>query len=182
MAGKGGAEAGGKPEKAPEKAAAAAKAGGLNPGMIALVIALLLIATTGSAFMAVVFLGRAGGTGDGAAKAEQAAKRAEAKAAQFGPTHEIGNFTVNLADPGERLFIKAGVSVELSNAEAGAELTSRDPQVKDIVISVLSSRTMADVSSYEGKEAVKKDILGRINRLLTKGKVRSVFFTEFVFQ
>jgi flagellar FliL protein len=175
---------GNKPDTAGERAAKkGSDGGGLNPGMIIAGIALLLVATMGSAFLAVMFLGKT--VPVGGPKAEDAAKAGEGagtEAARFGPTHEVGNFTVNLADPGERVFVKAGVSVELSNSEAGVELASRDPQVKDIVISVLSSRNMGDVSSYEGKEALKKELTEKINRLLTKGKVRSVFFTEFVFQ
>ncbi|MDI6870359.1 MAG: flagellar basal body-associated FliL family protein [Bacillota bacterium] len=163
-------------KEAPQKASLARV--GLNPGILILGVALLFIASMGSAFLAVTFLGRSSATPKASAPATEEAK----KASQFGPAQEIGSFTVNLADEGERLYLKAGVAVEVSNAEAGAELTSRDPQVKDIVLSVLSSRTMAEVAKPEGREAVKKEIRDRINRLLTKGKVRNVFFTEFVFQ
>ncbi|HHW14563.1 MAG TPA: flagellar basal body-associated FliL family protein [Firmicutes bacterium] len=152
---------------------------GLSSGLVILGFALVLISAMGSAFLAVTFLGK-GGNGP---KAEAAAGSSTGKGtSQFGPTQEIGNFTVNLADSGAGAFVKAGVCVEVSNAETVAELTSRDPQVKDIVISVLSSRTMAEVATPQGKEALKKEIQDRINGLLTKGEVKGVFFTEFVFQ
>lgn len=180
MAGKGKGEAGeGKADKAAEKPQTAAR-WGLSPGMIILGTALLFIATMGSAFLAVTFLGKANGNAP-ATVAEMAAQEKKA-AQQMGPTQEIGNFTVNLADVNERFFVKAGVAVEASDEEAAAELTTRGPQLKDIVIGVLSSRTMADISNPDGKEAVKKEIRDKINRLLPKGKVRNVFFTEFVFQ
>lgn len=170
-----------------EKAAAVNKEGkkadgsrlGLTSGLVILGFALVLISAMGSAFLAVTFLGK----GASGPKAEAAAGTGGAKeASQFGPTQELGNFTVNLADSGSGAFVKAGVSVEVSNAETVAELTSRDPQVKDIVISVLSARTMGEVATPQGKEALKREIRERINGLLTKGKVKGVFFTEFVFQ
>ncbi len=180
MAGRGKdmADEAGKAEKAP--AAAKAKGGpggGLSPGLLILGVALLFIATMGSAFLAVTFLGRSGG-----GQKEAAPAASEAKAAvQFGPAVQIGSFTVNLAGEGER-YLKTGVAVEVSGPDAQTELTNRDPQVKDIVIAVLSAKTMAGVASQEGKEAVKREIRDRINRLLSKGRVRNVFFTEFVFQ
>ncbi|MGE5552333.1 MAG: flagellar basal body-associated protein FliL [Betaproteobacteria bacterium] len=174
----------GRVEKAQEKGPVAAKAkggmggGGLTPGLVMLGVALVFIATMGSAFLAVTFLGRNGGGQQAPASAAEQPKAQD----QFGPTQAIGDFTVNLADDGERVYLKAGVAVELSNAEAQTELTSRDPQVKDIVISVLSAKTMVEVAGRDGKEVVKKEIRDRLNRLLTKGRVRNVFFTEFVFQ
>ncbi|MGE5507370.1 MAG: flagellar basal body-associated protein FliL [Chitinophagales bacterium] len=151
---------------------------GFSPGLLILGVAALLVASMGSAFLAVTFLGKTAGAAKPAATAEGEAP----KKAEVGPTQEVGNFTVNLADAGERVYIKAGVAFELSNAEAQAELTSREAQVKDIIISVLGAHTQADVAALAGKEKIKGEIRDRVNKLLSKGRVANVFFTEFVFQ
>lgn len=153
---------------------------GLSPGVLVLGMAMLFIATMGSAFLAVTFLGRTNAKAPANQTSGPAAPKKETK--ELGPTYAVGNFTVNLSDEGDRLYVKAGVAVEASSQEVVAELTARDPQLKDIVIAVLSSRTMADIASAEGKESVKREIRDAMNRLLAKGKVRGVFFTEFVFQ
>jgi flagellar FliL protein len=151
--------------------------GGPAVGLLILGVALLFMATMGSAFLAVTFLGRSGGGPKGTPPVASETKAA----AQFGPAVEVGNFTVNLAGEDGR-YLRTGVAVEVSGAEAQAEVAARAPQVKDIVIAVLSVQTMAEVANQEGKEAVKREIRDRINRLLSKGRVRNVFFTEFVVQ
>lgn len=151
---------------------------GFSPGLLIFGVALLLIASMGSAFLAVTFLGKSSGEGKAAA-AEAEAKK---KKPEVGPTQEVGNFTVNLADTGERVYVKAGVAFELASAEVQAELTGREAQVKDAVIMVLGAHTQADVAAPEGKERIKVEIRERVNKLLGTGKVRNVFFTEFVFQ
>jgi flagellar FliL protein len=134
-----------------------------------------VIASALSAFLAVTFLSKG---------AAQPAAKEEAKKAEVGPgpTHDLGSFTVNLAGSESGGFVKAGVVLELSSVEMVEEVTARDPQIKDVVINALGERGMSEISSPEGRSAVKKQILNAVNKFLHKGKVSNVFFTEFVFQ
>jgi flagellar FliL protein len=62
------------------------------------------------------------------------------------------------------------------------ELKSRMPQVKDLIISLLSSQSFNEIRSIEGKDALREEIMVRLNALVRSGKVSRVFFTEFVVQ
>jgi flagellar FliL protein len=140
----------------------------------------------------------AGGAGAGWAGGRMAATR-ESGAATAGaatpPGEEAGAdaalrermlpldpFVVNLLDQDAARYLKVRVELEAESPALRSELESRLPQVRDGVISVLSARDVADVTSFEGKTLLKQDIQERVNGLLRGGRVRSVLFTEFVVQ
>jgi hypothetical protein len=57
------------------------------------------------------------------------------------------------------------------------------PAIEDAVVSTLSARTSAELSRNEGKEAAKKEIAIRVQRLLGSAeRITNVYFTEFVIQ
>jgi flagellar basal body-associated protein FliL len=91
-------------------------------------------------------------------------------------------FIVNLGSEDAARYLKVKVELEAESPALRGELEARLPQVRDGVISVLSARDVADVTSFEGKALLKHDIQDRLNGLLQGGRVRSVLFTEFVVQ
>ncbi|MBW2087159.1 MAG: flagellar basal body-associated FliL family protein [Deltaproteobacteria bacterium] len=56
------------------------------------------------------------------------------------------------------------------------------PQIKDSLLVLLSSKTFIDIKTVEGKMRLRMEIIGRINNFLTSGRVKNVYFTEFVVQ
>ena len=50
-----------------------------------------------------------------------------------------------------------------------------------IIIIIISSKTYAEISSREGKDALREEIKNQVNLFLTKGQIVNVFFTEFIF-
>lgn len=58
------------------------------------------------------------------------------------------------------------------------------PAIEDTVVTVLSSKTSVELGSAEGKEAAKREIKDRVQRILagTDEVVTNVYFTEFVMQ
>lgn len=99
----------------------------------------------------------------------------------LGETVELPPFIVNLSGEGGR-YIKVVAVMQVSSAAAKEELANRSPQVKDAVISVLSSKTTDEVLTPEGKLELKLELVKRINQSLTSGVVTEMFFTEFVVQ
>jgi flagellar protein FliL len=47
---------------------------------------------------------------------------------------------------------------------------------------ILPTKTYEDVSTTDGKIALRKQIMEKINSLMTKGSVTNIYFTEFVVQ
>lgn len=54
--------------------------------------------------------------------------------------------------------------------------------IDDAVFAVVSRRTVADLSTAEGKEALKADIKKAVEKLISKPKVTRVLFTNFITQ
>lgn len=68
------------------------------------------------------------------------------------------------------------------NADLEASIQARMPMMDDIVITLLASKTYADLYTAEGKENLRSEIMNAINTKLPELRVMSVYFTEFVVQ
>ncbi len=89
-------------------------------------------------------------------------------------------FLVNLAeDQGQKLF-KVQMEFDVDSTEVQEEINKRMPQVRDIIIILLSSKTYNQISTPKGKERLKEEIRDTVNSFLTKGKINKVLFTQFI--
>ena len=100
----------------------------------------------------------------------------------IGPIMALDTFIVNLADPGGKRFLRVTIDLELSTAELKDELTSRLPQVRDAILMVLPTKRFEDISSTDGKIALRDELLASLNGFLTTGQVNQIYFKEFVVQ
>jgi flagellar protein FliL len=89
-------------------------------------------------------------------------------------------FILNLSDPGRHL--KVAVQLELKNAKDEVQVKERTPKLRDIIIMLLTSKSVDSVSSPEGKFQLKDEILLRANQAMGKELFRNVYFTDFVMQ
>ncbi len=97
-------------------------------------------------------------------------------------TYTFDPFVVNLMDSANIRFVKVQLELELSSTDMIAELDERKPQLQDMVISVLSNRTYAELLGVRGKTQVREELLRRMNQSLTTGTVTRIYFTEFLVQ
>ncbi len=100
----------------------------------------------------------------------------------MGTIFSLDSFIVNIGDGDRDRYLKLKAELELTQDTVAEEIEARMPQIRDLVISLLGSKSFDDVRSMEGKDLLREEILRRINALLVTGKARSVFFTEFVVQ
>lgn len=107
---------------------------------------------------------------------------AEAEANKLGPIMSLNPFVVNLADDGGSRYLRMTVELELSDELLREEVSTRLPQIRNAMLMILPSRTMAQINSTEGKEALRKEIIAALNEILTKGEIKNIFYTEFVVQ
>ncbi len=99
----------------------------------------------------------------------------------------LDSTVVNLAGTNAERYLK--VTVELGyeymgpgEDQLGRELTNRRAEIRNQLITVLSTKQLQDVDSPEGREAIRREILNRINAMLVSGRVLNVYYTEFVVQ
>jgi flagellar FliL protein len=98
------------------------------------------------------------------------------------PTYKMDTLIVNLADQGGKRYLRITMEMELSGPEVLEEIPKRLPQLRDTILMILPSKQYADISTTEGKIALRDVLIAKINSILKKGTVTTIFFTEFVVQ
>lgn len=99
----------------------------------------------------------------------------------IGKTIPMETFLVNLSGNRGNKLLKVNMDLELEGGKIAEEIDKRKPQIRDIIIILLSSKTYAQLSSPEGKEFLRDEIRDTVNSFLTTGKIKRVLFTEFLF-
>lgn len=156
----------------------------LTPIIIIVVIVLLLgLIGAGAYFMLVPKTEGATteGGGGGAAKAPLSTTK-NTNLAHIGEIYQLDQFIVNLLTQGGRRYLKTTIALEMSVPELRGELDIKRVLIRDIVIEILSSKSLEEVSTTRGKEKLKEEIAERINEFLLDGGIRNIFFIDFAVQ
>lgn len=105
----------------------------------------------------------------------------EEKSKEFiGKLVPLETFLVNVSGSRGRKLVKINMELELTNAEVQEEVEKIKPKIRDYIIIIASSKTYAEISTKEGKNALREEIKNQINLFLTKGQITKVYFTEFI--
>lgn len=106
-----------------------------------------------------------------------------AAAEALGPVNiEFKPFIVNLNDGGGKRFLKLTMSIEAETEALATEINTKMPQFRDTILLLLSSLSFDDIATLDGKMRLRNQMLNRINTQLTAGKIRNIYFSEFVVQ
>jgi flagellar FliL protein len=89
---------------------------------------------------------------------------------------------VNLADHGGKRFLKATIKLKVNSSNVVEECKVRNFEIKDLMLTLLTSKESEDIMRAEDKQALKKQIMETLNRMLQKGQALDVYFTEFLIQ
>jgi flagellar FliL protein len=101
---------------------------------------------------------------------------------QIGTLYPLDTFTVNLKSDSGRRYLKVTMSLELEGDGLSQELDAKSAVLRDRIIRILSSKTLEEISSRKGKEKVSQQIMDTLNAMLSNGKIKGIYFTEFVIQ
>lgn len=94
----------------------------------------------------------------------------------------IENIIVNPAGTQGRSLMQTSIGFELSTKEQAEELKKQDVMLKDVVISVLSSKTVPQLSNVTFKDSLKTEITKSISKKMPKMKVKNIYFSEYIIQ
>ena len=100
----------------------------------------------------------------------------------IGILYPLDTFTVNLKSDSGRRFLKCTISLELEGEELSMELDSKSAVLRDRIIRILTSKTLEEVSSKKGKAKLTQQIIDALNAMITDGRIKGLYFTEFVIQ
>ena len=99
------------------------------------------------------------------------------------PVTAIQNIVTNLADPGGKRYVRLSVDFDFVNESDAADFAEKyQAQVKDAILTLLWSKTSADLSSVDGMLAFRTEIQTRVNQIMGQGVVKQVFITDRVIQ
>jgi flagellar FliL protein len=118
-------------------------------------------------------------------KSAKSKKKKKIKAGEEGATISFEPFLVNLADKEASRYLKTSVRLLVSEKEVAESIAKGDvliPKMRDTILTLLSTKRADEITSNEGKEKLKHEILERVNEYLPNEAVQEVFFTDFVVQ
>lgn len=108
--------------------------------------------------------------------------RPDQQAQPIGIMVDLDSFIVNILDDVETRYLKAAITLEVESEAVANELRQRMPQVKDSILLHVGNKTFAELNDLQGKLQLRAELLHQINGLLTSGRVRHIYFTDFVVQ
>ncbi|PWB70296.1 hypothetical protein C3F09_09315 [candidate division GN15 bacterium] len=117
-----------------------------------------------------------------AEKSEKPKKETSHSATSDGIVFAIEDIVVNPAGTAGSRFLSASFGIEVSSAETATRLEEREPLVRDALITILSSKTLAELTDAKQKEIMRLQIKKRLSMLLKTEDVTNVFYTDFVLQ
>jgi len=117
-------------------------------------------------------------TETGSADPAKAAKAVEPTKAL--PTLQLDPFVVNLADEDQGRFLKVTVEIELSSPTLTVAVEQHKSRIRDSIITLLSSKTLAQIRDSKGKLKLKQEITLRLNEILGTNAITDILFTEFI--
>ncbi|MGD8285222.1 MAG: flagellar basal body-associated FliL family protein [Desulfobacterales bacterium] len=144
------------------------------------VVLVLLLGMGGGLFMMWNKLSTLDAKGPSAVN-EQPGKAPEAQPL-LGPIFPLDTFIVNLADKGGNRYLRITMDLELNDSAMENELEKRLPQVRDSILMILPTKRFEDISSAEGKTALRDEMREKLNSFLAQGQVTNIYFKEFVVQ
>ena len=101
---------------------------------------------------------------------------------EIGPIYPLDPFIVNLVSSNANRYLKCKIDLELDSPELQQEVDKKLPAIRDLIIQILSSKTVEEIQTAKGKQKLKEEIKRKINEILTTGEIKNVYFTEFVIQ
>lgn len=108
-----------------------------------------------------------------------------AEAQRKPPVYEtLAVFTVNLSD--RQHFLQTELQLALEDVKAQQLVKARMPEVRDVLIRLLSSKTVDELTQADGKDRLADEIRQQVNGVLgvqsdAEG-VRKVLFAAFIIQ
>ncbi len=117
-------------------------------------------------------------------QAVEEVKEEEPEPEEEGPSklYVIEDVIINPAGTSGSRFLNATVALEYADAELEQELTENEVQIRDILINILASKTIDELDGPEDRLKLKQEILDKCNEYLKKGKLKRVYFSNFIMQ
>ena len=99
-----------------------------------------------------------------------------------GWTYPFPSVTANLSGSLGRQYLKCSFQIVSDDKSIGALIEENKAKLKDVVLSVLSARSLADVESPSSKAVLRTELVANLNKALNSPVVKQIQFTDFLIQ
>lgn len=124
-----------------------------------------------------------GGGEHGAAKEESGGGEHGAKAEGAAvPVVTLENLVLNPASSGGQRYLLMSIAIEASDAKVVADLTARDAELKDLILTTLSKKTVEELSDVTAREPIKAELMASLKERFGKKSIKQLYFPQFVIQ
>jgi flagellar FliL protein len=96
--------------------------------------------------------------------------------------YAVKDIVINPAGTGGSRFLSISFGFELESAELHADFENREPIIRDALITIMSSKTVAQLTDPKQKEIVRYQIKKRLMKLMETDELVGVYYTDFVLQ
>ncbi|MCB2356673.1 flagellar basal body-associated protein FliL [Clostridium estertheticum] len=143
-----------------------------NSLKLVIIVLLGLIVVGGAAFAGVYIASKKGSTPTSTTKAVETKE----------VTYSLDECLVNLTDSDAKRYLKVLIYVGYGeNTDLDTEIKAQKPIIRDLVIKTLRSKKAADFDDSV-VDNIKKELITKINPVLTKGKIDHVYFNDLLVQ
>lgn len=99
-----------------------------------------------------------------------------------GSIYTIKDIVVNPANTGGTRFLSVSFAFEVKSDSLNLQLQAKELMVRDALITILSAKSVAQLTDPKEKEIVRYQIRKRISDLLKTDQLAAVYYTDFVLQ
>ncbi len=79
-------------------------------------------------------------------------------------------------------YLRINVNLEVDSQRTADQVVGRLPQLRDIVIMTLSSKSAAELTTPEGTQALRAEIFRRLAEKLPPNALKNIYFSDLVIQ
>lgn len=97
-------------------------------------------------------------------------------------TYDFDNVVVNLSGAMGTRYLKTSFTTYSENADLKKVIEENKKQLLDVAITVLGSRTLADLEQPGAKNVVRSDLMANFNQAIKSDLINQIYFSEFVVQ
>jgi flagellar FliL protein len=96
--------------------------------------------------------------------------------------YAIDNVVVNPAGTQGTRFLVVSLALRLTHTGTTEELVAHDPEIRDALLGLLSSRTVEQLSNPTSRDSLKIVLKTTIESVIGAGKIESILLPQFVLQ
>ncbi len=113
---------------------------------------------------------------------QQPSLEASPKKSGIGETLKLNPLIINLNEANGRHYLKVTIVLEVDDKKWVERIQQRVSVFSDMVILILSDKTLEDMRANDFKERLREELLKEFNGSLGAEGIRRIYFDEFLFQ